>query len=943
MWAGDDCSALIIAAHPRETMRAAVAQRTTGGGIIKKKHMRLIVTRLLSGGNTMKVTTLLVVLLLSGTAAFAEDDWCLTSTSPIDPLKLLNVEHPYPHEMTSAVIRIQVHLVRRSDGTGGITSQQADEQLEWLFDGFAPHGVSFVEIGRDEVLISNEDWDLLHLHHKYSLAPFMRPDAVDIFLVDPTHPLSFGSAFTVPSTALVVCGNRMFNGVIVHEMGHCLGLYHLHEHEFGLELPGGSNCEDAGDLVCDTPACPLGPGLGLRPPLTDEETCELTPIFFQYYSEYVPAPDPTNYMAYSTMDCIVHFTDEQVDRMYAHLEQLPILQATLQDKVAKFANVSSGSGLDYSGTPYAAAALNFNSDSRGDLLITSTGGPARLYAGDLPGGNPDAPRFAPVTLPGGPLHDCRGVAVADFDNDGDEDIFLTHASTPKMYRNDDMVGFADVTATLGFSALADNSTAACWADFDRDGWLDLYVVRSGAVGVPACSSVSGLQHRLFRNMVGHGGGFVDITTSAGLSGVADLAALSICAADIDGDRDIDLFVPRASTWVGGAAPHSLLLVNDGTGSFANVTASKLGAVVASCPAAEFADMDNDGDADLVVANDTGAPRVFLNDGSGSYLSDPEIISAPEGHAGMKVFDQNLDGVQDVLLLSRDANHSCRLFVNRGDKSFVAMSTLAGLQTVGQVSAVVATDFNGDGDADLFLGRPVSSYDFLLRSGGQDGGPSIGRNYVKIKLESEYCGNNSAGIGARVTVTAGALVQTLSPDGGSGRGSQGDRTLVFGLADYSGPVSAKVRWPGGWITEIASLTISNATSGETVNVIADDTSPTVSNVVAASLADPITGNLIWQFTWETDVSCDPSKDIFLIDQAGLPIPCLPGWGEINHQSGLTHVYQSKTTGGYTHKFLEVSEPCTLNCRIRYSATSAAGTRSSTSPLQSKRIFVCPSQN
>jgi hypothetical protein len=129
----------------------------------------------------------------------------------------------------------------------------------------------------------------------------------------------------------------------------------------------------------------------------------------------------------------------------------------------------------------------------------------------------------------------------------------------------------------------------------------------------------------------------------------------------------------------------------------------------------------------------------------------------------------------------------------------------------------------------------------------------------------------------------------------------------------------------------------------VNVIVDDTSPTVGNVFAASLVDPNTGNLIWQFTWETDVSCDPSKDIFLINQAGLPIPCLPGWGEITPQSGLTHVYQSKTTGGYSHKFLEVSEPCTLNCRIRYSATSTAGTRSDTSDLQSRRILVCPSQN
>ncbi len=894
----------------------------------------------------MKVISLLVVLLLTGTEARAQDDWCLTPAATVDALKSIGVEHPYAHELDSAVIRIFVHLLRRTDGTGGITSQQADEQLEWLTNGFAPYDVSFVEIGRDEILYPY--FDSLRLNFMFLPSFSYQEDAINIYLADPapTNPEDhFGIAFSVPGTSILLTGDRMFNRVITHEMGHALGLHHTHHGAFGIDWDG-SNCENVGDLVCDTAPCPDYLGRhGIRPPMTDPETCELTQAFHDYFDWWWPGldPDPTNYMAYSTMDCIVHFTDEQVDRMYASMEAYPELQAVLQDRVAKYVDVSTGSGLGYVGTPYAAATLNINGDNRGDLLITSSGGPAQVYAGDLSGSDPDAPRFAPAELSGTQLYDCRGVAVGDFDNDGYEDFFLTHAATPRLYRSDGVGGFDDVTAELVPASLVDNSTAACWIDVDRDGWLDLYVVRSGAVGVPTCSSVSALQHRLFRNSLREGGGFVDVTASAGLNGVADLAALSVCAADIDGDRDSDLFLPRASTWPGGGAPHSLLLINDGTGVFADATATSLGEAVASCPAAEFADMDHDGDVDLVVANDTGAPRLFLNDGNGSYLSDPEIIDAPEGHAGLKVFDQNLDGLPDVLLLARDASHSCRLFANRGDKSFVAMSTIAGLQTHGPVSAVVATDFNGDGDADLFLGRPVSAGEFLLRSGSQDGAPDLGRNYVKVKLASEECGNNSAGIGACVTVTAGSMVQTLSPDGGSGRGSQGDRTLVFGLGDYSGPVSAKVDWPGGWTTEVASLTISSATSGETVNVIADDTSPTVSNVFAASLADPNTGNLIWQFTWETDVSCDPSKDIFLIDQAGLPIPCLPGWGEITPQTGLTHVYQSKTTGGYTHKFLEVSEPCTLNCRIKYSATSTAGTRSDTSALQSQRILVCPSQN
>jgi enediyne biosynthesis protein E4 len=616
-------------------------------------------------------------------------------------------------------------------------------------------------------------------------------------------------------------------------------------------------------------------------------------------------------------------------------------------QVSKFLDVSSTSGLNYAGTPYAAAALDFNGDHLGDLLVTLDGYGPRLYAGDVPGEDPDAPRFAAVSLPGTPPQDCRGVAVADFDNDGDEDIFLTHASTPKLYRNDGpLVGFTDATDDLMLASLADKSTAACWTDIDRDGWLDLYVVRSEAVGVPACSNVTGLQHRLFHNAMAQGDGLVDATSTAGLTGVANLAALSVCASDIDGDHDIDLFVPMASMWPGGSSPHSLLLVNDGTGHFSNASATKLDAVVASCPAAEFADMDNDSDADLVVANDTGSPRVFLNDGSGSYLSGAKVIDAPEGHSGLKVLDQDLDGRLDVLLLPRDANHACRLFSGYGDISFVETTASAGLQTQGPVGAVAAADFNSDGDADLFLGLPVTpTNQFLFRSAGSGGSANLARKYVKIRLDSEIGANNRDGIGARVKVTAGSLVQTLTPDGGGGCGGQGDRTLVFGLKDYDGPVSATVYWPGGWVTTVPSLQVSDGADGncvDCVNVIADDTKPTVSNLLVTILVQPTTGEVTWGFQWDTDVSSDPKLDTVELDQPGPETPCLPGLTEINDESGLAHLYAAKAGGGYRHKYLGLTEVCYSDCKVKVRAASMAGTLGSTTPWQIKKVLTCPSQ-
>ena len=611
--------------------------------------------------------------------------------------------------------------------------------------------------------------------------------------------------------------------------------------------------------------------------------------------------------------------------------------------VAKYADVSSGSGLDYAGTPYSCVALNYDGDAWGDLLVMSTDDVARLFHGRAPSAT-DAPRFAATELPGAPTG-CRGAAVADYDNDGDEDIFLTHATTPKLYRNNGDGSFTDVTASLGLATLADKSVAACWGDFDRDGRVDLYVVRCSSTGVPTCAGVGGEQHRLFRNATGESGGFVDVTSAAGLDLVANIAALSASWMDIDRDGDLDLFVPAANIPSVGVTPHSLLLMNDGTGHFMDEI-TRFSQSIVSCPAAEWADVDNDGDQDLVVANDLGSPLLYRNDGTGHFLATPETIDAPEGHSGLKVFDEDMDGWMDLLLVPRDDQHSCRLFSNRRGltgSTFVERTADAGLTDVGSVGGVVAADFNGDGDADLYLGRPSTlSGRFLYRSGSQSGGASVGHNYVKLVLNSLEQANNAQGIGAVVKVTAGTLVQTRIPDGGSGRGGQGDRVLVFGIGDYDGPVSAKVTWPGGRVKENIALDFSNVQRGESINVITDDTTPTVSNVVATKVFDPATGNLIWEFSWATDVSSNPAMDAFVIDQAGIAIPCLPQLGTITVDSGFAHVYQVKATGGYTHKFLGVSEECIPNCRFRCSATSAVGTRSDTSPQQGNSVKVCPSQ-
>lgn len=604
----------------------------------------------------------------------------------------------------------------------------------------------------------------------------------------------------------------------------------------------------------------------------------------------------------------------------------------LPSQVAKYVNVSGGSGLSYTGAPYAAVALDYNGDGRGDLLTTSMDDFVRLFLGRAPSSeDPDAPTFMwSETLPSPPTG-ARAVVVGDYDNDGDEDIFVAHGTTPKLYHN--LGGsFADSTAALGLAGLADMSMAASWFDYDRDGWLDLYVVRGTATGAPTCASVGGLQHRLFRNATRNGAGFVDVTEASGLTGIADIASLSVCASDIDGDHDMDLFVAAASSM--GVGANSLLLMNDGAGHLVDKMDDRVAGTVESCPAAEWADMDNDGNPDLVVASDSGAPRILYNSGTGTFLGDAEVLEAPEGQSSVKVFDQDLDGWLDVLTLPRNAQESCRLLTSLrgvGGSGFVETTRGAGLADLGSATAAVAGDFNGDGDPDLFLGRPTASSKFMYRCGDHSGGAAPEHNYLKLKLNAPEFANNAQGIGARVSVFAGELVQTRSPDGGSGRGSQGDRTLVFGLGDYDGPISAKVTWPGGWETSV-----SWPTPPATVQIITDDTTPAVNNALTTCLADPSTGDLTWEFTWDTSVSCDPALDVVTLEQVGLP--CLPGYTTLTVGSGIAHTYESKASGGYRHKFILV-ESCFAGCKMKYTMTSLVGPRGTSSPQQSKRIDAC----
>jgi hypothetical protein len=255
-------------------------------------------------------------------------------------------------------------------------------------------------------------------------------------------------------------------------------------------------------------------------------------------------------------------------------------------------------------------------------------------------------------------HGC-GVAVADVDGDGLDDVYFCNQLGPNaLYRNLGGGKFSDVTATSGPIALPDVvSVSAVFGDYDNDGREDLFV-----------TTTMGGDH-LFRNV--GGGRFSDVTEAAGVATVAHSQSATFF--DADGDGLLDLLVSNTARWTlddvdpttkqrrGRANLFSLVespkednrfFRNRGDGTFEDATrTSGLAGSGWSGDTAVF-DFDDDGDQDVAVANMFGASHLYENDGHGRFVDarDRVLGKVPWGTVGCKAFDYDDDGRLDLFLV-----------------------------------------------------------------------------------------------------------------------------------------------------------------------------------------------------------------------------------------------------------------------------------------------------
>jgi hypothetical protein len=488
------------------------------------------------------------------------------------------------------------------------------------------------------------------------------------------------------------------------------------------------------------------------------------------------------------------------------------------ERKKKYIIEANGSGV---------AFLDYDNDGLQDIFLVNGSRLEGFPKGQEPTNrlyrNTGHGKFQDVTRRAGVAHAGwgNGVCVADFDNDGYDDLYVTYWGNNVLYRNTGKGDFADVTARAGVGGNGqDWSTGCTFLDYDRDGHLDLFVAsyqQFDPANTPPPGSgptcqwkempvFCGPRGRPFGKVTLYhnrgDGTFEDVSERAGIRKVQGFYAFTAVAADLNGDGWPDIYVACDST-------PSIFFRNNKDGTFSDIAAeagvafNENGAEQGGMGVA-VGDFDNDGQLDLVKTNFAGDyPNLYRNLGRGVF----EDVAQRAGLAvnpqyvgwGVGLVDLDNDGWRDIFqvnghvypeLESRAGSErylNPRLvYRNLGNGAFEDVSAMAGPGVAQRLSSRGAAfgDFDNDGAIDVLImnmGQPPSLLRNTLRSDN---------HWIKVKLQGTK--SNRGAIGA--TVKIGKRTDVVLSQ--SSYISHNDTRLHFGLGRIDSVESFSVHWPNG---------------------------------------------------------------------------------------------------------------------------------------------------
>jgi hypothetical protein len=404
-----------------------------------------------------------------------------------------------------------------------------------------------------------------------------------------------------------------------------------------------------------------------------------------------------------------------------------------------------------------------------------------------------------------------GCSAADFDKDGDLDLYVLNYGPNVLYRNNGDGTFTDISKLSGL-ANSSWSLSAPWFDYDGDGDLDVYVANyleydSGkfrsyyaAAGYPGPLSYRGQPDALYRN--NGDGTFTDVTKAAGVF-QPNGRAMSATITDLDNDGFLDLYIPNDNM-------ENYYFRNKGDRTFENkglvmgLAFGEGGQGVSSMGPA-VGDVDRDGWLDIYIP-DMGYGCLLMN--RKDYFEDrtePTNLAVVCGQYtgwGGVLFDYDCDGYLDIFVANGNAHHEYTeedvLMRNDGKGSFVDVADKSGPYFRQKYVGRGATygDYDNDGDLDLLVINLNDSPRLLRNDGGNK------NNWLTV--QARLPGGKSDAIGARVIVTAGSLTQIRDLIPVTGYLSQADPRCHFGLGKSRKADTVEIRWPDRQTTKLKDV-------------------------------------------------------------------------------------------------------------------------------------------
>lgn len=292
----------------------------------------------------------------------------------------------------------------------------------------------------------------------------------------------------------------------------------------------------------------------------------------------------------------------------------------------------------------------------------------------------------------------RGTAMVDLDNDGMLDLIVVMSEMEDAFLRQKADGtFEKMNVAWGIPTTLDRGWGVLAADFDNDGDRDVYFPTGGFSGAQA--------NTFLRNDLNTTGTFTDITALSGDTQLAQHSSFGGTVLDFDNDGDLDIFVSNNGVAVGGSVTNSLLR-NDGNLTFTDVSTTAGINHTGDYRHCSSGDIDNDGFVDIFVGNYRGPNLLYRNNGDGTFKDTAAHagVRDPSKNFGGVLIDFNNDGWLDLYGARYQFNGTqpSGLFLNNADGTFRDVRNSAGM-TLQKDMGHNCSDLNADGFPDIFIG------------------------------------------------------------------------------------------------------------------------------------------------------------------------------------------------------------------------------------------------